>query len=139
VLRVVLDVNVVVSALLAPLGPPGRVLDAALRGRLGVVGCPRWALEVVEVAARPKFEGRLRAERQAALVALRAAADMRQEPAAVAAVTGDPDDDYLVALALDAGCDAIVSGDRHLLALAGPPAVWTPRELLARLGAAAGR
>jgi len=71
------------------------------------------------------------------LQALRAVAEMRPDPLAVAKLTADPDDDYLVVLALEAGADAIVSGDRHLLTLPGPPAVWTPRELLARLGAAA--
>lgn len=45
-------------------------------------------------------------------------------------VTGDPKDDYLVALALSSGCDAIVSGDKDLVAYGGPPPVVSPRSLL---------
>jgi predicted nucleic acid-binding protein len=52
-------------------------------------------------------------------------------------LTGDPEDDHPVALALEAGCDAIVSGDRHLVDFAGPPAVWPLRQLLERMEAGA--
>jgi predicted nucleic acid-binding protein len=37
------------------------------------------------------------------------------DPKEVAALLRDPDDDYLVALAREAGVDAIVTGDRDLL------------------------
>jgi predicted nucleic acid-binding protein len=49
-------------------------------------------------------------------------------------VTADPDDDAILACALAAGADAIVSGDRHLLDLKvyeGIPIV-TAAEALAR-------
>jgi predicted nucleic acid-binding protein len=36
------------------------------------------------------------------------------DPVDVPTVTADSDDDYLVALALAAGADGIVSGDKHL-------------------------
>ena len=42
----------------------------------------------------------------------------------------DPDDDYLLILAADQRA-ALVSGDRHLLALAGQLPVQTPAEFLA--------
>jgi len=55
------------------------------------------------------------------------------DPAAAKALTRDPDDDHLVALARDAGCDLIVSGDADLLTFTGPPQVLTPRQILERL------
>jgi hypothetical protein len=47
----------------------------------------------------------------------------------LAPVTRDREDDYLVALALKEGVDAIVSGDRDLLdaGLDAPP-IWSPRK-----------
>jgi predicted nucleic acid-binding protein len=49
-------------------------------------------------------------------------------------VTADPDDDYLVALAVAAGADALVSGDVHLTELVDAPViVLTPRQVLERL------
>jgi predicted nucleic acid-binding protein len=64
----------------------------------------------------------------------------------VPSYTADPDDDYLVALALSSGASYLVSGDRHLLDLGavtepapeGPERgvnVFTPREFLVLLGA----
>lgn len=53
----------------------------------------------------------------------------------VDALSPDPDDDYLIALARVAGADYLVSGDRHLLDLADPdPPVLTPRQFLRLLG-----
>jgi len=50
------------------------------------------------------------------------------------AVCRDPGDDYLVALAVHARAEAIVTGDRDLLELAGPPVTAiTPRVLIERL------
>ena len=51
-----------------------------------------------------------------------------------AAVSRDPDDDYLVALARAAGADALVSGDHDLTSLVGlVPPVMTPAAFLAML------
>ena len=49
-------------------------------------------------------------------------------------VTPDPDDDYLVALARQAGADCVVSGDPHLKQAAlTDMEVLTPAEFLDRL------
>lgn len=133
-MRAVCDLNVVVSGLIQPRGPSGRVLGLIREGRLELVACPRWLAEVESVLARPKFRRHWSA-RQAGEVrlSLAADADLRADPTEVAALTADPDDDYLIALALSARCDVLVSGDRHLLAYGGPPPVRTPRELVRAL------
>jgi predicted nucleic acid-binding protein len=53
----------------------------------------------------------------------------------VPAATRDCKDDYLVALALSAAVDAIVSGDHDLLDANLDIAVWSPRELAGRIAA----
>jgi putative PIN family toxin of toxin-antitoxin system len=73
-IRVVLDTNIVVSALLQPLGPPAQVLVLALSGSFQLcVSGPVYA-EYEEVISRPKFRrsaaiisGTLRAIRQNSL------------------------------------------------------------------------
>ena len=52
---VVLDTNILVSALLSPFGPPARVLDLALGGDIRLAFDDRLMAEYREVLARPKF------------------------------------------------------------------------------------
>jgi putative PIN family toxin of toxin-antitoxin system len=52
---VVLDTNVLVSALLSPFGPPARVLDLALSGEIRLAYDDRLMAEYREVLARSKF------------------------------------------------------------------------------------
>ena len=52
---IVLDTNVLVSALLTPHGPPGRVLDLVLTGELTVAFDDRILDEYHSVLRRPKF------------------------------------------------------------------------------------
>lgn len=52
---VVLDTNVLVSALLSPFGMPARVLDMVLSGDIRVAYDDRLMAEYREVLARPKF------------------------------------------------------------------------------------
>ncbi len=52
---VVLDTNILVSALLSPFGPPARVLDMVLSGDIRAAYDDRLMAEYREVLARPKF------------------------------------------------------------------------------------
>lgn len=52
---IVLDTNVLVSALLSAFGPPARVLDMVLSGDLRAAYDDRLMAEYREVLARPKF------------------------------------------------------------------------------------
>ena len=58
------------------------------------------------------------------------------DPTDVPSVTGDPKDDYLVALHRSCQADLLVSGDSDLLELVAPDVlVLTPGDLLERLQA----
>ena len=70
------------------------------------------------------FRDRLSAEdREAVLTGLQRIALMRSDQASPPAVLRDSEDDYLMALALDANAEAIVTGDCDLL---GPRARGIP-------------
>jgi putative PIN family toxin of toxin-antitoxin system len=135
VLRVVLDPGVLVSAVLAATGPPAEALDRWRGGEFDLIVSAKLLGELEDVLLRPKFRGHVsEADASAYVDALAAEALLFPDPQDVAAVTADPDDDYLVALAVDAGADLIVSGDAHLTGLASPVVpVVSPREFVARL------
>jgi len=136
-MRVVADTNTVVSGLLWQ-GPPRQVLDAARGGLIHLFASAALLAELEDVLSREKLA--LRLER--ASVALPSlvwgyaalATVVKVEPIAPV-IADDPEDDAVLACALGAHADAIVSGDRHLLRLQiyqGIPVLTAP-ELLARL------
>ena len=133
--RVVVDPGVLVSALIAPLGPPADILRAVAEGRVALVVCPHLLAELLGVLRREKFRPYVtvdEAERYVAGIAGRA--DTRPDPQRVTPITRDPKDDYLVALAREAGVDAIVSGDADLLELGRlDPPVVSPSQLIDQL------
>ena len=54
-MRIVIDTNVLVSGLLTPHGPPGRIVDGLLLGELVPVFDDRILREYALVLARPRF------------------------------------------------------------------------------------
>jgi len=133
--RVVLDPGVVVSALIAPKGAPGQLLDRLLEDRFDIVVSQRLLDELTGVLLRAKFRRYASPAEVHQLVAeLSAIAIMADDPPDPPSVTRDPGDDYLVALAVGAGADALVSGDRDLTDLTGAGVtVLTPRGLIDHL------
>ncbi len=133
-MRVVLDVNVLVSALLSPDGAPARVLVAWLEGAFELIVSPRLLDELRRVLAYPKISRRIPPDDAALLlrwVAEQAVAvqDPEEDPPVRST---DPGDDYLIALA--ASADALlVSGDAHLTALIDQAPILTPAQLADRL------
>jgi uncharacterized protein len=53
--KIVLDTNVLVSALLSPAGAPGQVVGLALAGTVTILGDSRILAEYRDVLYRPKF------------------------------------------------------------------------------------
>lgn len=133
--QVVPDPNVLVSAAAAPDGVCGKLLDLLARSPLELVTSPLLVAEVSRVLARPTFRAIGDAERAAYLEYVRRIALVEADPPAGggALVAVDPGDDYLVRLTLAAPERILVSGDPHLLALAGTYPVVSPRALLDRL------
>ena len=135
-LRAVLDANVVVSALVRPEGPPGRILDRVARGDgLRAVVSPAILDEYRRSLAYPKLRRYLRlpaAEVSAWVDALALVADIVPGEHVVAVVAADPDDDKYLSAALEGRATFVVSGDRHLLEVGTYEGVRvvTPREFV---------
>lgn len=131
-LRIVLDVNVLVSAAIGRDSPPTRLIRASLEGAFELVVSSKLLEELDRVLAAPRIANRVSARDLGLLRdALERDAIHVDDPAEERIVGGDPGDDYLVALARAAGAHAIVTGDRHLLELEDlrPPAL-EPRPFL---------
>ncbi len=118
-MRIVADTNTVVSGLLWS-GPPQQLINAARAKRITLYSSVALNAELAEVIGREQFAKRIRA---AELSAAQLVADYAQLARLVIpadinpAVAGDPDDDQVLACALGARADLIVSGDAHLLNL----------------------
>lgn len=129
-MRAVLDVNILIAALLSSLGTPAELLRRWLDGRLELIVCPALLDELERGLAYPKLRRRISADEADAFVSLlRAAATTAADPAPAARRSADPGDDHLLALAEQERA-FLVSGDRHLLALAGELPVRSAREFV---------
>ena len=136
-MRIVLDTNTLISALLSPHGPPRRLLDGARAQVFELCSSPTLMAELLDVVSREKFAARFA---QAGLTPLGIVSDIRRLaivaiPASVPRVIAeDPDDDHVLACALAGAVDLLVSGDRHLLGLGGTYQgirIVTPAEAIA--------
>lgn len=130
-MRALLDVNVLISGLLARTGAPARLLGMWLEGEFELVVTERLLAELETTLARPKLRVHVdEAETNEFVELLRGLAEKVEDPDAEPGVTSrDPKDDYLIAAAASARA-TLVSGDAHLLELEGAIPVLTPRAFL---------
>lgn len=122
-LRVVLDTNVFLCALLAPDSPPAGILQLALQGRLRLVISPGIIIEIGLVLQYPKVKKSLRKhslteeEMADAIINILKIATITPGAEMVRGVAPDPGDDMVLSCAVEGRADFIVSGDRHLTGL----------------------
>lgn len=136
-LRLVIDTNVLVSGVLNRHGPPGRIVDAVLDGRVMAVLDARVLAEYGAVMRRPRL--RIRPDEAAALL------DFLDHEGEVHLVDAaplpfampDPDDAPFAEVALYACADALITGnsrDFEAMRVHGVVPVWTPRQAVDRIG-----
>lgn len=135
----VLDTNVVVSSLLWEGGPPARLIEAAENREASLATSRVLLAELARILARRKFAKAVAASTLTVedLVLGYAALARIVDPAPIPPTSRDPDDDHVLAAALAAEADVVVSGDPDLLLLGrfrNIPIV-TPREALEQLAA----
>jgi putative PIN family toxin of toxin-antitoxin system len=108
-MRIVLDTNVLVSALLSPHRPPGQVLQMLLAGRIGLCYDARILDEYHKVVARPKFPFS-RDQVSVVLESLESAGEL-VAPAPLNLKLPDPDDAVFLEVAVAASADHLVTGN----------------------------
>jgi len=128
-IRVVLDTNIVVSALLQPLGPSARILVLVLSDAIQLCVTGTIYAEYEEVLRRPRF----RLDENviaAALEAIRLKGLWVKSPPTIR-VCPDPDDDIFVECAAAAEADYVVTGNvKHFPSAWGKTRVVTPRQFV---------
>lgn len=135
--RIVLDTNILIAALITKDTPPDRLYQAWLRGEIEVITSTAQVAEIAAVLARPRLQKYLDADEAAAIVEnIDTRAVILRDPPDVD-LSPDPKDNPILAAAIAGKADLIVSGDKkHMLALGvveGIPIV-TARDALDRLG-----
>lgn len=122
-IRVVLDTNVFVSALLTPDSPPAGILELALEGQLRLVISPGIIREIGLVFQYPKVKKSLKkhrlTEEEVAETILKILKIATITPGAEIAkgVSPDPGDDMVLSCAVEGRADFIISGDQDLTEL----------------------
>lgn len=136
-IKAVLDVNVLISAVFPNDASPKHLLESWDRGEFELIVSPLLLNELTRVLERPRIKKRLRHDAGADLLeAIEQSALQVDDPELSQTPTsGDPDDDYLIALAMDQRA-ALVSGDRHLLKMQGTIPVFSPAEFVDYLAVA---
>jgi putative PIN family toxin of toxin-antitoxin system len=136
-MRAVIDTNVLLSALLWS-GTPRALLEQVRNGTVAMISSPALLAELARVIERPKFDVillRAKTSRAQTLAEVRQLAEVIDPPPLAQPVCRDPDDDAVLALAIAAPVDFVISGDDDLLTLGsleGIP-ILTPAQALQRV------
>jgi putative PIN family toxin of toxin-antitoxin system len=134
--RAVLDSNVLIASLLSRSGAPARIVSRWLAGEFELLVSEALLAELASALAHPKSRERIAEDDASAFVELlRQTVRLAPDPETPARRSADPGDDYLLALA-QAERAVLVSGDQHLLALAGELPIFAPRAFLDALAQA---
>lgn len=116
--RVVFDVNILVSAVLAPGGTPARAIAAAVEGRWTIARSPHIVDKFNEVLSRPRFDNLIaNYDLNTFTTGYRAVSKEFTPDPSVAGVADDAEDDAVLGTAVAARADVIVTGDRGMLAI----------------------
>jgi putative PIN family toxin of toxin-antitoxin system len=114
-MRVILDTNVLLAALISPYGPPDTIYRAWRATRFELLTSAVQLDELRRVSRYPKLKTILPAHRVGTLVNnLQRAVVLDPLPALPAGIdTADPNDVFLLAMALAGEADYLVTGDRR--------------------------
>lgn len=130
--RVVLDTNVVVSALLNPYGAPGRIWDLVLARHLSLAFDDRILIEYDTVLRRPKF--RFSPKLIHTVLAICSVSEPTPAEPWPSTALPDPSDAMFLEVAQAASCPLITGNLRHFpKALCRPVTVLAPDAFLRQL------
>ena len=118
-MRVVLDTNILVSAVIAPAGKPAAIVRAWLDGKFTLLSCAAHVDELRATLQKPRVAELIKPHKAGRLVnqIRKLAEDVGELPHVER--SPDPTDDFLLALAEAGQADYLVTGDKSgLLTLA---------------------
>ncbi len=119
-MRVVLDTNQHISAIIRPNGHPAQIMKLWRVGLIELAISPVILEEFETVVHRPRIQQKYNlsdADIAEYLEVLKTFAVLVPGTITVNAVLDDPDDNIIIACAIEAAADMIISGDQHLLSL----------------------
>ncbi|QWR76004.1 putative toxin-antitoxin system toxin component, PIN family [Candidatus Magnetomonas plexicatena] len=119
-LKIVIDANVFISAILNSRGSPAKILDLVKSGKLMLITSVMIISEVKKVILYPKIQKRHKYtshEVQQYLDKIFVIAQVIETDLKIEAIAEDSTDNKYLECALGGGADFIVSGDHHLLDL----------------------
>ena len=114
-MRVILDTNVLLGALISPYGPPDVIYRAWRSARFELVTSTTQLEELRRVSRYPKLKAILPAHRVGTMVnnMQRAIVIVNLPPPPDDMDLNDPDDAFLLSMALASEADYLVTGDRR--------------------------
>lgn len=118
--KVVLDTNNLISAHINDKGTSARVLDMSYQGKIVPFTSPFQLEEFKRVLSYPRIKKRYRLDQQKIdfyLQTFKRHTRLVYPQYVSEIVRDDPDDNKILAIALEAEADFIISGDAHLLKL----------------------
>jgi uncharacterized protein len=132
--RAVVDVNVLISGVLSGEGAAAEILRASRNGLFELVVSEVLLAELKRALAYPKLRKRIAPEKAAAFADwVRDHASLGEDPESPPPVgSRDPDDDYLLALAINRRA-YLVTGDQDLLVLSDDLPILTPARFATTL------
>lgn len=115
--KVVLDTNILVSALVWDKGKPNRILRKCLSKEFTLITSQETLKELEDVLMRERKFNLTRDDVNEYLALLSAHSILVSPIRRVSVVNDDPSDNKFIECALEGGATYIVSGDKHLLAV----------------------
>ncbi len=118
--RIVIDTNILVSAILTPKGNPAEILKLVLEGKLNLIISPAILEEIQLVLSYPRLVRLIKKNK----ITMKEVYSFLEKMSKVAVITpgkldikaipDDPTDNKILACGLEGEADFIISGDHHL-------------------------
>ena len=111
-MRVVIDINILVSALIVPTGQPAAVIRMWLDGKFTLLTCATHVNELRATLHKPRVAELIKPHEAGRLLNLVRKLAEDVDPLPRVERSSDPDDDYLLALSEAGNANYLVTGDK---------------------------